>query len=61
MPKELEQLITHLNNLSKTGTKQATFDVNFLLTALGQPIPNAPTNNKQPPAVIGVDGGAFKD
>lgn len=61
MSNDLQQLIAHLTNLSKAGTKQATIDVEFLLKALGQPIPNTPTKQQQSYTITDVDGGSFKD
>lgn len=62
MSSDLQHLIAHLTNLSNAGTKQATFDVEFLLKALGQQIPNTPTKQQQQPfTVTDVDGGTFKD
>lgn len=61
MSSDLQQLIAHLTNLSNAGTKQATFDVEFLLKALGQQIPNTPTKQQQPYTVTDIDGGTFKD
>lgn len=61
MNNELGTLIAHLNNLHNAGTKQATFDVEFLLRALGQSVPNKPTKPKPKADSLNVDGGGFND
>lgn len=62
MSKELRDLIAHLSNLSKNGVKTASFDVNFLLGVLGQPIPTMPNKQQtQTTTTIDVDGGTFEE
>lgn len=61
MSKEFSDLVSHLNNLSKSNIKTATFDVNFLLKVLGQPIPTAPIKQHKQTTAIDVDGGTFKE
>jgi hypothetical protein len=61
MDKAILKLITHLQNLHKQGVKQTTLDVQFLLTALGQEVPSAPTQTPRSDTLANVDGGSFKD
>ena len=60
---ERENLILHLQNLAKSKTKSATFDVLFLLGVLNalpkeQPKPTVPRFDK---IGLDVDGGSFSD
>ena len=59
---EFEKLVKHLQNLQKTKTKKATFDVDYLLGVLGslgtaqQSVTPVEIYRK-----VDVDGGGFKD
>ena len=62
---EFEKLVVHLKNLHQKKVKNATFDVNWLLSALQVSPPQAvakpqPLKNNLPQK-IEVDGGSFKE
>jgi len=60
---EFQKFVMHIRNLQASGTKQATFNVDYLCKVLENvsPLPSAFTPAKKAENVIVADGGGFGD
>ena len=58
---ELSKLVAHLENLKKSGKKQVTLDIDWLLSAIqSRKVTTVPTGETKPkPKAIEISGGDF--